>query len=140
MAASSNNNDSGFASAVQSIFSYDVSLDQLLWELCPTYFKIKCPEDFITTVSICTSENRKEVSVKVYVINELTFPRIAYISTVLDAMTKAVSDKWMPFSYSFQSIVPIGVDHKLNKYTFSTVNHTDQDLAGKNKTYITSIR
>ena len=94
----------------------------------------------ITTVSVCTSEDGKKVSVKVYVINELTFPRIAYIKTVLDAMTRSISDKWMPFSYSFQSVVPIGEDHKLNKYTFSTENHTKQDLAGKNMTYITSIR
>ena len=142
MAASSNNSsvDSGFESAINTIFGYEISLEQLLWELCPSYFKIKCVEDFITTVSVCTSEDGKKVSVKVYVINELSFPRIAFIATVLDAMTCSVSDKWMPFSYSFQSVVSIGEEHKLNKYTFTTENHTNQDLAGKNKTFITSIR
>ena len=142
MAASSNSSgfDSGFESAVNTIFGYNISLEKLLWELCPTYFKIKCAEDFITTVQVCTSEDGKKVNVKLYVINELSFPRIAYISTDLDAMTRSVSDKWEPFTYSFQSIVPIGEEHKLNKYTFTTENHTNEDLAGKNQTFITSIR
>ena len=134
MASSSSSTDISFESAVNTIFGHGVSLEKLLWELCPTYFKIKCAEDFITTVQVCSSEDGKKVNVKLYVINEISFSRIAYISTVLDAITRSVSDKWEPFSYLFQSIVPIGEEHRLNKYTFTSENHTNEDLAGKNQT------
>ena len=138
MATSSN--DSVSESAVNTILGYDVSLEKLLWVLCPVYFKVKCKEDFITTVQVSTSEDGKKVYVKIYVINELSFSRIAYITTCLNAFTRSFSDKWNDFTYTFQSIVPIGEDHKLNKYTFTSENHTNQDLAGKNETFITSIR
>ena len=138
MATSSNY--SGFESVVNTIFNYDITLEKLLSELCPVYFKVKCEEDFITTVQVSMSEDGKKVYVKVYVINELSFSRIAYITTCLDAFTCSFSDKWNPFTYTFQSIVPISEENKLNKYTFTSENHTDQDLAGKNKTFITSIR
>ena len=138
--ASSSSFDSGFVSAVNTSFGSEVSLEKLLWELCPTYFKIKCPEDFITTVSIDTNDDGKKVNVKAYVLNELSYPRIAYIISVLNAITRSVSDKWEAFSYSFQSIVSVTEEHKYNKYTFTTVNHTNKDLAGKNKTFITSIQ
>ena len=134
MATSSN--DSGFESAVNAIFGYDISLEKLLWKLCPVYFKVKCKEDFITTVQICTSEDGKKVYVKIYVINELSLSRIAYITTCLDAFTRSFSDKWNEFTYTFQTIVPIGKDHKVNKYTFVSENNTNEDLAGKNQTFI----
>ena len=134
MATSSN--DSGFESAVNAIFGYDISLEKLLWKLCPVYFKVKCKEDFITTVQVCTSEDGKKVYVKIYVINELSLSRIAYITTCLDAFTRSFSDKWNEFTYTFQTIVPIGKDHKLNKYTFISENNTNEDLAGKNQTFI----
>ena len=138
MATSSN--DSGLKSAVNTIFGYKVSLEKLLWELCPVYFKVKCEEDFITTVQVSASEDGKKVYVEIYVINELSFSRIAHIITCLNAFTRSFSDKWNHFTYTFQSIVPIGEDHKLNKYTFTSENHTNEDLAGKNETFITSIR
>ena len=134
MATSSN--DSGFESAVNAIFGYDISLEKLLWKLCPVYFKVKCKEDFITTVQICTSEDGKKVYLKIYVINELSLSRIAYITTCLDAFTRSFSDKWNEFTYTFQTIVPIGKDHKVNKYTFVSENNTNEDLAGKNQTFI----
>ena len=42
MAAS---NDSGFESMVTNVIKFDVSLEKLLWEVCPPYFKYKCEED-----------------------------------------------------------------------------------------------
>ena len=70
MAAS---DDSSIASAVSSIFGEKVPLEGLLWELCPVYFKVKCKEDFITVVSVCTSENGKKVYVKIYIVSGTSF-------------------------------------------------------------------
>ena len=81
MATSSN--DSGFESAVNAIFGYDISLEKLLWKLCPVYFKVKCKEDFITTVQICTSEDGKKVYLKIYVINELSLSRIVWMHSLV---------------------------------------------------------
>ena len=138
MATSSN--DSGFESMVKTVLGEDVTLEKLLWELTPTFFKIKCPEDFITVVDVSSSADEKIVTVSIYMLNELSISKIAYISACLDAFARSYSDKWDDFTYSFQPIVSISEEYKLNKYIFETKNRTEEDLAGKNQKFIKSIR
>ena len=133
-------NDSGFESMVTTALTYDVSLEKLLWEVCPPYFEYKCEEDFITTVQVCTSEDGKKVNVIIFMLNELSLSRIAYIIACLNAFARSVSDKWNTFTYTYQSIVSLNEDHNLNKYIFTSENNTNEDLAGKKQTFITSIR
>ena len=52
--------DSGIESVINEVLGYDISLEKLLWELCPVYFKVKCENDFITTVQVETSEEDRD--------------------------------------------------------------------------------
>ena len=73
-------------------------------------------------------------------IDNLSLNRITYIIDCLDAFARSVSNKWSSFDYTFQPIVEITPERKLNKYIFTSQNHTDVDLEGKNQKFITNIR
>ena len=127
---------------IQEFFNYEVKIEELLWELVLAFLKFKCPEDPITSVSLSTDPDRKKIYISLYVINTLSFTKIAYLLTVLDKITQSRSDKWEPFFCTFQELKDQGIQGqtKLYKYILTTENLTNGDLADKNKHFITSLQ
>ena len=77
MATSSNEDQ--LKQKILEYFNYEINLEKLLWELCPQFFKTKCPDDPITSVCVETSHDGRMVHVKLYLINTLSFSRIEYL-------------------------------------------------------------
>ena len=120
---------------IQEYFNYEVKMEKLFWEIVPAYFKFKCPEDAISSISLSTDPDGKKIHISLYLINTLSFVRIAHLLSAL----RSASDKWEPFSYSFHELATVQGQNKLYKYILTTENLTNEDLAGKNKHFITSL-
>ena len=124
---------------IQEYFNYEVKMEKLFWEIVPAYFKYKCPEDAISSISLSTDPDGKKIHISLYLINTLSFVRIAHILSVLDIIGRSASDKWVPFSHSFHELATVQGQNKLYKYILTTENLTNEDLAGKNKHSVTSL-
>ena len=132
-------NEEQLKQKIQEYFNYEVKIEKLFWEIVPAYIKFKCPELPISSVSLVTDPNGKKIHTSLYLINTLSFVRIAHLLTDLDLIGRSASDKCEPFSYSFQELASVQGQNKLYKYILTTENLTDEDLAGKSKHFITSL-
>ena len=117
------------------LFDSDVKVDKVLWELLPTYFKIKIPELKVVSIGLKTNEEGNEIIVSICIVNTLSAEKLSTILAVLDLINLSTSKNWLPYSYSFNNIVDIEQDHKLYKYCFASKNLSEKDLASKKTFY-----
>ena len=108
-----------------------VIVDQLLWELIPTYLKFKLENESIQSCGIKTSPEGSKIDIEIFKIDSFSFQGIAFIIASFNAFVNSLSDKWEKFTYSVIDIVPVQGETKLYKYTFTTENYSNEDLARK---------
>ena len=116
---------------IQEYFNYEVKMEKLFWEIVPPYLKFKCSEDQIFSVSLSTDPDGKKIHISLYLINILSFVRIVYLLSVLDLIGRSASNKWEPFTYSFQEVANVQGQKKLYKYILTTENLTKKILQVK---------
>ena len=78
------------------LFDSEVKVDQVLWELLPTYFKIKIPELKVVSIGLKTNEEGNEIIVSICIVNTLSAEKLSTILAVLDLINLSTSKNWMP--------------------------------------------
>ena len=113
-----------------------ITVEKVLNELRPVFFKYKIQDNRIQSCGIETSSNGKEVNIKIYRINQFSNEIIAYLMTCFDLFIASVSDKWEQFTFSITSDVQIAEGETFYRYTFQSKNNTNEDLAGINFSHL----
>ena len=116
---------------IQLFGSEEVQVNDINWELFPNYCKLKLPHLKIISAGLKTNSAGNEIKVSFFIVNLLSLEEIVLITAVLDTISKSSNNNWSNFHYSYQPIATINEEHSLFKYTFSSENHTDTYLAGK---------
>ena len=126
------NTHSGLKSKIVELFgSEEVAVNDIIWELFPNYCKLKLPHLKIISAGLKTNATGNEIKVGFFVVILLSLEEIVLITAVLDTISKSSNNNWTNYHYSYQPIATINEKHSLFKYTFSSENHTNTYLAGK---------
>ena len=110
----------------------DVAPNKVIWELFPNYCKLKLSHLKLISAGLTTNETGNELKISLFLINQLLIEKIVIIIAVLDVINKSSSNNWSAFEYSYIPVNSINENYNLVKYIFTSKNHTDNDLAGKN--------
>ena len=81
---------------LEQLFDSEVKLDKVLWELLPTYFKIKIPELKVVSIGLKTNEKGNEIIVSIFIVNTLSAEKLSTILAVLDLINLSTSNSWLP--------------------------------------------
>ena len=116
---------------IQLFESEEIAVNDIIWELFPNYCKLKLPHLKIISAGLKTNSTGNEIKVSFFIVNLLSLEEIVLITGVLDVISKSSNNNWTSYHYSYQPIATIDENHNLFKYTFSSENHTNEYLAGK---------
>ena len=124
---------------VQLFGSEEIAVNDIIWELFPNYCKLKLPHLKIISISLRTNSTGNEIKVSFFIVNLLSLEEIVLITSVLDVISKSSNNNWTSYQYSYQPIASINENHNLFKYTFTSENHTNEYLTGKDIVKFTLI-
>ena len=116
---------------IQLFGSEEIAVNDIIWELFPNYCKLKLPHLKIISAGLRTNSTGNEIRVSFFIVNLLSLEEIVLITSVLDVISKSSNNNWTSYHYSYQPIASINENHNLFKYTFTSENHTNEYLAGK---------
>ena len=116
---------------IQLFGSEEIAVNDIIWELFPNYCKLKLPHLKIISAGLRTNSTGNEIKVSFFIVNLLSLEEIVLITSVLDVISKSSNNNWTSYHYSYQPIASINENHNLFKYTFTSENHTNEYLAGK---------
>ena len=116
---------------IQLFGSEEIAVNDIIWELFPNYCKLKLPHLKIISAGLRTNSTGNEIKVSFFIVNLLSLEEIVLITGVLDVISKSSNNNWTSYHYSYQPIASINENHNLFKYTFTSENHTNEYLAGK---------
>ena len=116
---------------IQLFGSEEVAVNDIIWELFPNYCKLKLSHLKIISAGLITNSTGNEIKVCFFIVNWLSLEEIVLITGVLDVISKSSNNNWTSYHYSYQPIATINENHNLFKYTFTSENHTNEYLAGK---------
>ena len=124
---------------VQLFGSEEIAVNDIIWELFPNYCKLKLPHLKIISISLRTNSTGNEIKVSFFIVNLLSLEEIVLITSVLDVISKSSNNNWTSYQHSYQPIASINENHNLFKYTFTSENHTNEYLTGKDIVKFTLI-
>ena len=116
---------------IQLFGSEEVAVNDIIWELFPNYCKLKLSHLKIISAGLKTNSTGNEIKVCFFIVKLLSLEEIVLITGVLDVISKSSNNNWTSYHYSYQPTATINENHNLFKYTFTSKNHTNEYLAGK---------
>ena len=114
-----------------------MSIDQLLYELGPLFCKYKLEN--VASFSLNTNSDSNTIDLIIYKLDTFSHEKVAFIIDCFNAVVRSFSSNLEEFTYCISNIVQVQGETHFYRYTFTTKNLSDQDLARKDIYLITAI-